>query len=148
MDRRQLTRDGAERMGGIEALADLSLGQRRMLAGFADEATAAEGEVIVEQGDPGYEFIMIEDGTAEVVQNGKRINTMGPGDSFGELAVLDDGAPRTATVIATSELRTIVLTAQSMRQMRERMPDVGERIDRIATERRERDLREAGAASS
>ena len=135
-------------MGGIEALAELSLGQRRMLADLADEATAAPGEVIVEQGAPGYEFIMIEHGTAEVVQDGERINTMGPGDSFGELAVLSDGAPRTATVIATSELQAIVFTAQSMRQMHDRMPDVGERIDRVAAERRERDLRDEDGSSS
>jgi CRP-like cAMP-binding protein len=134
-------------MGGIEALADLSLGQRRMLADIADEGSAAPGEVIMEQGEPGYEFILIEDGTAEVVQNGQRINTMGPGDSFGELAVLGDGAPRTATVIATSELRAIVLTARFMRQMHERIPEVKKRIDHVAAERRERDLRDGHSST-
>ncbi len=142
MERRRLGRDGAERLAAIEALAELSISERRMLAGLADEAIAAPGEVIMQQGEPGYEFVMLEQGNADVVKDGERINTMGPGDSFGELAVIGDGAVRTASVIASSELRAIVLTAHFMREMSARMPAAGERIAADAKERRERDLRD------
>ncbi|HXR27968.1 MAG TPA: cyclic nucleotide-binding domain-containing protein [Solirubrobacteraceae bacterium] len=141
MQRRRIGRDGVERLGRIEALRDLSVGQRRMLAEIVDETTAEVGETLIRQGDPGYEFLMLEEGSAEVVQDGERINVMGPGDFFGELAVLEDGLPRTASVIAVTDLRAIVFTAHFMREMRERMPAVGEQIDRAAAERRERDLR-------
>jgi len=139
--RRRIGRDGAERLGRIDALRDLSLGQRRMLAEIADEITVPAGETLIRQGDPGYEFIMLEEGSAEVLQDGERINVVGPGDFFGELSVLEDGAARSASVVATTDVRAIVLTARFMREMRERMPSVGEQIDRTAAERRERDQR-------
>jgi CRP-like cAMP-binding protein len=91
------------------------------------------------EGDPGYEFMMLEEGRADVIQDGERINVMGPGDCFGELAVLSDGDRRTASVIATSDLRAIVLTAHFMRDMHDRLPSAGEHVDRVAATRRERD---------
>jgi CRP-like cAMP-binding protein len=139
VQRKAIGRDGAERLGAIPALADLSIGERRELSRLADELQADAGEVLMRQGDPGYEFLMLEEGTAEVIQNGERIATMGPGEFLGELAVLGDGARRTATVIALSDLRGIVLTAHFMREMHDRMPSVGERIDDTATARLERD---------
>jgi len=97
------------------------------------------------QGDPGYEFMMLEEGHADVIQDGERINAMGPGDCFGELAVLSDGEGRSASVIATSDLRAIVLSGRFMREMRDHLPSAGERVDQVAAERRERDaLRGAG----
>ena len=139
MQRKRLGRDGAERLGRIGILSDLSLGQRRELARAADEVTAEAGEIVMRQGEPGYEFMMLEEGHADVVQDGERINVMGPGDCFGELAVLSDGDSRTASVIATSDLRAIVLTAHFMREMRDRLASAGEHIDRVAAARRERD---------
>ena len=112
-------RDGAERLGLIDVLSELSIGQRRMLAGMTDEATAAAGETLMRQG--------------------RVINQMGPGDLFGELAVLEDGVPRTASVIATSDVHAVVLTAHFLRELRTQMPAVGAQIDGAATERRERD---------
>jgi cAMP-dependent protein kinase regulator len=141
MQRRRLGRDGAERLGRIDAMRELSIGQRRELAEVVDEVVVDAGETLMQQGEPGYEFLMLEEGSAEVVKDGEPINEMGPGDFFGELAILQDGTPRTASVIATSDLRAIVFTAHFMRLMRERMPSVGAQIDRAAAERRERDLR-------
>ena len=55
------------------------------------------------QGDPGREFMIIAEGTAAVKRNARKIATLGPGDFFGELAVLA-GVPRTATVIAETDM--------------------------------------------
>ena len=63
------------------------------------------------QGDYGYEFMVIEEGTVDVFRDGERIDSMGPGDFFGELAVLDDGK-RDASVVATLPVRVVTLTAQ------------------------------------
>lgn len=139
MQRRRIGRDGAERLGQIGVLSELSIGQRRMLASMADETTAGAGETLMEQDEPGYEVLMLEQGRADVLRDGQRINEMGPGDLIGELAVLGDGSVRTASVVATTEVRAIVLTAHFMRELRERLPDVGERIDREAAARRDRD---------
>jgi CRP/FNR family transcriptional regulator, cyclic AMP receptor protein len=137
-------RDGAERLGSIDVLSALSIGQRRMLADLADEATASAGETLMRQGEPGYDVLLLEEGRAEVVKDGARINEIGPGEMFGELAVLQDGVARTASVVATTDVRAIVLTAHFMRELRERLPDVGAQIDHAAAARRERD-RQRGA---
>ncbi len=144
MHRKRLGRDGAERLGHIDVLRDLQIGSRRQLAELADELTAEAGEVIMREGDPGYEFMMLEQGNADVIQGGVRINALGPGDCFGELAVLSDGHPRSASVVATSDIRGIVLTAHFMRELRQRLPAVGEQIDRVAAERIANDALLAG----
>ncbi len=145
MQRKRLAGDGGERLGRMDILSGLSLGRRRELARLADELTAETGETIMLEGDPGYEFMMLEEGQADVIQNGESINVMGPGDCFGELATLADGSPRTASVVAKSDLRAIVLTAHSMREMHERLPSAGEAIDQVAGERRERDALREGS---
>jgi CRP-like cAMP-binding protein len=139
MRRQRLGRDGAERLGRMSILSGLSLGRRRELARLADELTAEAGETVMLEGDPGYEFMMLEEGEADVLQHGERINAIGPGDCFGELATLSDGNPRTASVVAKSDLRAIVLTAHFMREMRDRLPSAGDAIDQVAAERQERD---------
>ncbi len=145
MQRRTIGRDGAERLERIPLFAELSIGQRRMLARVIDELSATAGETLMQEGEPGYEVLILEEGTADVLQDGSRINQMGPGDFFGELAVLELGAPRSASVVASAPVRAIVLTAHFMRDVRERMPDVGAHIDREAAARRQRDERAGGA---
>ena len=95
------------------------------------------------QGDPGYEFMMLEEGRADIVQDDERINVIGPGDCFGELAVLADGSARTASVVAISDVRAIVLSAHFMREMHDRLPSAGGRIDQVAGARVESDAARA-----
>jgi CRP/FNR family transcriptional regulator, cyclic AMP receptor protein len=123
------------RLGQIHLFAGLSTAERKMLARVVDELTAAAGATLVSEGDYGYEFMVIEEGTAHVRRNGEHVQTLGPGDFFGELAVLDDGGRRNATVVAVSPVRLITLTSHYMRVVRERMPSVGEQIDRVIAER-------------
>ena len=73
-----------------------------------DEVSAPAGSTLVQQGDSGYEFMVIEQGTVDVLYDGQRIDTMGPGDFFGELALMS-GNPRNANVIATRPVDTYVL---------------------------------------
>jgi CRP-like cAMP-binding protein len=144
MRRKTIGSDGAERLQAIHLFSDLSLGQRRMVARLVDELVAEPGEELMREGDLGHEVVFIEDGTADVRQDGALINTVGPGDMIGELAVLRDGAPRKATVVAVSPLRAMVLTSHFMRDLHTQMPDVAQAIDRAAAEHRERDrLRQA-----
>jgi cAMP-dependent protein kinase regulator len=123
------------RLKQIRPFAGLSTAERKMLSRVVDEFTAAAGATLVRQGDYGYEFMVIEEGTVEVVRNGERIDTMGPGDFFGELAVIAAGGERNATIVATSPVRIITLTAHDMRAVRERMPAIGEQIDSVIADR-------------
>jgi CRP-like cAMP-binding protein len=126
--------------------AGTSPGDRRMLARLVDEITVAAGEVITGEGEHGYEFVLIEEGEAEVRKGGEPITTLGPGDFFGEIAALNDGQTRSATVAALSDLRGLAFTAHFMREMGERMPALGERIRLAAGERLEADAGRAEGA--
>lgn len=73
------------------------------LAAALEEARAPVGEEIVRQGEPGDRFYLIKEGTLDVYIDGTLVQSLGPGDSFGEIALLRD-VPRTATVTARTEV--------------------------------------------
>ncbi len=123
------------RLKQIKPFAGLSTAERKELARVVDEFSAATGSTLVSQGDYGYEFMVIEEGTADVFRDDERIDSIGPGDFFGELAVLDDGSRRNASIVATSPVRVVTLTAHYMRVVRERMPRIGDQIDRVIADR-------------
>jgi cAMP-dependent protein kinase regulator len=125
----------ATRVARLTPFKDLTPAQQSMLARMLDELSAPAGATLVSEGDYGYEFMIIEDGTVDVLRGGERIDWMGPGDFFGELAVLGDGGRRNATIVATSPVRILTLTSHYMREVRERMPAVAEQIDRVIAER-------------
>ena len=78
------------------------------IARASDEIHVEAGHVLVEEGKPGHEFFLILDGTANVLRNGRKIATLGRGQYFGELSLLDRG-PRSATVKAATDLDVLVL---------------------------------------
>jgi cAMP-dependent protein kinase regulator len=125
----------ADRLKQLPPFADLSPAELNMLGRMVDEFEAPAGTTLLIQGDYGYEFMVIEEGTVDVVRNGETIDQMGPGDFFGELAVLIVGGQRNASIVATSPVRIITLTAHYMREVRERMPALGEKIDGVVPAR-------------
>jgi len=78
------------------------------VARASDEVHVETGHVLVEEGKPGHEFFLILDGTANVLRHGRKIATLGRGQYFGELSLLDRG-PRSATVKAATDLDVLVL---------------------------------------
>jgi MFS family permease len=72
------------------------------LAESLDEVRVEPGRVVVRQGESGDRFYLVRDGTMRVAVNGRDVQTLGPGDSFGEIALLRD-VPRTASVIADTD---------------------------------------------
>jgi CRP-like cAMP-binding protein len=86
----------------------------RNLAGAFKERSFGPGDVIAEEGKSGVGFFVIGDGTAEVLVHGDSVDTLGQGDYFGEIALIDDGA-RTATIRATTPMTAYGLTAWDFR---------------------------------
>ena len=76
------------------------------VATVASEREFAEGETLMAEGDFGHCLFLIEDGSADISVDGTTVAQVGPGDVIGEVAVVASGR-RTASVVATSPMRTI-----------------------------------------
>ena len=79
------------------------------------------------QGTPGREFFVLLSGTADVKKGNRKVNTLGAGDFFGEIALVSR-EPRTATVIATSPVRALVISDRSFRRLLEDAPRVQTKV--------------------
>jgi CRP-like cAMP-binding protein len=93
------------------------------LAAEADELTVPAGKELTRQGERGREFMVIVDGAAKVLKNGRTVNELGPNDFLGEIALLSD-VPRTATVTTTTETTILVLTDRAFRRVADQIPSV------------------------
>ena len=93
------------------------------LAGEFIERTYAPGETITEEGEAGRTFVVIESGDATVTVHGQEVGKLGPGESFGEMALIDKSA-RSATVKADSEVHGYQLPVWSFRPLVESHPEM------------------------
>ncbi len=115
----------------FEGLDEESL---RTISKVAQEVSVQEDAELVREGDYSYNLTVIDEGQAEVVHDGQVVATLGPGDVFGEIGVLQKGM-RNATVRATTPMRLITLTGWDLRRLRNRMPELEQRVSQLATER-------------
>jgi CRP/FNR family cyclic AMP-dependent transcriptional regulator len=120
------------RLTAIPIFSELSPEEAKRLATFATETSAAEGQMLMKEGDYSVELIAIEDGTADVIQGGKTIASLKQGDLIGEMGLLER-RPRNADVIASSPMRLIKLTHWEIRRMSD---DTVNRIKQTIEERR------------
>jgi len=93
------------------------------LAGEFIERTYAPGETITEEGAAGRTFVVIESGEATVTVHGQEVGKLGPGDAFGEMALIDKSA-RSATVKAEGEVHGYQLPVWSFRPIVESHPEM------------------------
>jgi CRP-like cAMP-binding protein len=119
------------RLKAIPLFSQLSDEEANRLAAFATETSAAEGQILMKQGDYAVELIAIEEGTADIIQDGKKIASLGPGDLIGEMALFNR-EPRNADVIATSPMRLLKLTHWEIRRMSD---ETIERIREVVNQR-------------
>ena len=115
------------RLRAIPLFENLEDRDLQVIATFANETSFSAGEVLVREGDFSYELMAIEEGEAEVHKGGETVATLGPGDFFGEVGVLNNEM-RNATIVARSPMRLITLTTWELKRMR-RMPGVMDRIN-------------------
>lgn len=125
----------ASRLAAIPLFADLSHGDLAAIGESAIEINADTGETLATQGDLGHAMFAIESGTVEVTADGKQLATLGPGDVFGEVAVVAAGI-RMATVIATSPVRLIALLKRDVWALERRSPETAARLRELLVSRR------------
>jgi CRP-like cAMP-binding protein len=104
-----------ERLRAIPVFASLDEETLKSVAVFAGESSVPAGKRVVSEGDYAHEFMAIEEGTAEVFRGEEKIATLGPGDFFGEIGVLEKTL-RTASVVAATPMRLITLTRWDLKR--------------------------------
>src|SRR5215468_5179373 len=129
------------RLTAIPLFSQLSPDEAKRLAAFATETSAAEGQILMKEGDYSTELIAIEEGTADVIRGGKKIASLKQGDLIGEMGLLAR-EPRNADVIATSPMRLLKLTHWEIRRMSDET--VG-RIKQVVDQRAQAGLSDPGS---
>lgn len=97
-----------ERLQALEQLRELTRAQLEQLAGLAQRVQVDKGEVLARERRIGRDFFLILSGTVVVTQGGHRVETLGPGDFFGELTPTNPGT-RHATVTALSPVDVLII---------------------------------------
>ncbi|HEX5939000.1 MAG TPA: cyclic nucleotide-binding domain-containing protein [Dehalococcoidia bacterium] len=123
-----------KRLEAIPLFAHATRRQIEHVAAIADEVDVRAGTTLAKQGERGLDFFLIEDGTASVVADGKEIATLGPGDFFGEISLVD-GGPRTASVEATANMKLLVVRKPLFDDLLETTPELREAVVRALGER-------------
>ena len=123
-----------QKLKSVPMFASLGKSELRRVAQATDEIDVREGKELLHEGEFAYEFVVIEDGTAEVMRDGAHVADLGPGDFLGEIAALERGT-RNATVVARSPMHLLVMTARDLREIAAAIPEVGETLRAAARER-------------
>jgi CRP/FNR family transcriptional regulator, cyclic AMP receptor protein len=117
----------ADALARCPFFAGLSRRDLLELAKVSEDMEVEAGKVLTREGQSGSEFFVIVGGEVSVTKNGQEIRTLGPGDFFGEIALLED-TPRTATVVAKTPLRFFVLTRRSFRSLLAHQPELEQKV--------------------
>ncbi|HEX3453591.1 MAG TPA: cyclic nucleotide-binding domain-containing protein [Gaiellaceae bacterium] len=118
----------ADDLVGIPLFDTLEPDERAAIAPWFEFEDVSPGVKLTGEGASGYSFFVLRDGTATVTIDDNEVRTLGPGDFFGELALLGDGR-RTATVTTASPSRVLVLFGTEFRQLQQEHPELAARIE-------------------
>ena len=119
--------DHTEHLKKIPLFAGISHAQLQRIANGVKERTYDRGAAIVSAGEPGHGFYLIVEGEAEVKRDGRTIRKLGPGDYFGELALIRE-TPRTATVVAKDPTTCLALTQWDFKGILDANPAIAIRL--------------------
>jgi CRP/FNR family transcriptional regulator, cyclic AMP receptor protein len=116
-----------EHLANVRMFSALSKKELNMVSRAADVVTVKPGTELVTEGSTGHEFFLILSGGATVRRGGRKVATLGPGDYFGELALLDRG-PRSATIIAEDELEVAVIGQREFMAVLDQVPALSHKL--------------------
>jgi len=111
----------------VSLFSNLSKRHLNEISKHADQVPIKAGEVLAQQGKKGWEFIFIVEGKAKVEKDGKVIRHLSAGEFFGEISLID-GEPRTATVIAESDMTILIVHRRSFGHLLDTIPGLQGKI--------------------
>lgn len=120
---RRTKRQSATALGGVPLFADFSKKHLQRLAADTDELAFAPGESVVREGELGETLFVVLEGEAKVVRGSRRVGSVLPGDFFGELSAID-AQPRSASVVAVTQLRVLRLFRRHLMSLLKDEPQV------------------------
>jgi CRP/FNR family cyclic AMP-dependent transcriptional regulator len=125
----------AQRLQSVPLFDKLPDDAREKFAVWVGELKVDEGRTLAEQGEFAYELFVIEDGQAEVRQDGETIAELGPGEFFGEMGVIER-AQRNATVVARTPMTLLTLSHWDVKRLERQAPETVDQLRRVIDERR------------
>jgi CRP-like cAMP-binding protein len=120
-------KQAVDMLSSVPLFEGLSKRELDMIYRAAKETEFDPGHDIVEQGATGVGFHLILGGKADVLVGGRKRASLGPGDYFGEMSLLD-GGPRSATVRTASHVRTLALTSWAFLPLLDKMPSIARKM--------------------
>jgi CRP-like cAMP-binding protein len=111
-----MANERGQALARVTMFSALSKRQLKRLQKAAGEYQYEAGQELVKEGAPGETLFAILEGSVKVVRGGRTLRRMGPGDYLGEVALFDQ-RPRTASVIADTEVRCVALHREDLRKL-------------------------------
>lgn len=114
-------------LASISLFSECSKKELATISKLVTPVEVPKGKELTKEGEPGREFMIIAKGTAVVRRGGRKIDTLGPGDFFGELALIA-GVPRTATVVAETDMVVEALNRQEFAALLDESPSIARKV--------------------
>jgi CRP/FNR family cyclic AMP-dependent transcriptional regulator len=121
-------------LGDVPLFAGCSKAELRWIAGITGEESFEPGADVVREGDVGWDFFVIVEGEATVRRGARKVNAIGPGDFFGEIALVTE-VTRTATVVAATPLLVLTIVEMDFRELLLEQPSIAQKVLRSLGER-------------
>jgi CRP-like cAMP-binding protein len=115
--------DKSDALRSVPLFSELSKRHLDLIGKRLDEVDLAAGTVLAREGELGEEFVFILEGRVRVEKGGETINALSSGDFFGEISLLDR-RPRTATIVADSDVTLLVLHVRYFDELLEKVPEL------------------------
>jgi CRP-like cAMP-binding protein len=122
------------RLSEVQLFSACNRSELAQIAALSVEVEIPAGKVLMRQGEPGHECFVIESGTAKATIRGRKSSRLGPGECFGEMALIHR-APRSATVTAETDMSVLVLNSREFSTLIEDVPSVARKVLAAMAER-------------
>ena len=124
-----------ETLDSVPLFEGLDGDARKKFAVWVSELEVPEGQHLADEGEYAYDLFVIQDGTAEVTQDGKAVAELGAGQFFGEMGVLEK-APRNATVVAKTPMTLLTLSSWDVKRLQSKAPEAIQQLQDVIEQRR------------